>query len=146
MQENWNNYLSQLRLTNPAKERIESIVQELGIIYPGITFNDIFISQAKKETGIGLKSLWLLSESVMVECKNFITDDDYDLISLKSLSYFKITKKNFIVSQEPKDTSEVFIYGLFFTGSMNCSLSAYGMNCKYAMDIANKYIIPNIAV
>lgn len=146
MKKSWNSYLSQLGLTGPVINRVESIVRELGIIYSGITFKDIFISQVKKETGVELKSLWLLSESMVVECKNFVTEDDYDLISLKSLSYVRITKNSFQVDQEPRDASEVFLYGLFFTGSMNCSMSAYGMNCKYAMKIADKYIIPNVVV
>lgn len=145
MKEDWTNYFSVINLPEKAKEIALKKCSEIEYLC-GIEIADIFISEVKKETGIDYKSLWLFSSDEKVfECKNFITEDDYDILCLhKNVAYYNIVKKNLDDIDNPTEISTMTVNSYIRGISMTCDFMATGLNCKYLIDISRKYYLPNL--
>ena len=146
MKENWNNYFSVIRLPEKLIEIITKKCSEIESLC-SVELVDVFVSNVRKESGEEYKSLWFFSsDEKAFECKNFITDDDYDILCLhKNVAYFNIIKKELDDVENPSNESSMTVNCYIRGISMVCDFSATGVNCKYLVAISKKYYISNMS-
>ncbi len=146
MIEKFEDYLGSLQLTKVVKDRIEEIIilnrkiKEMDIL-------DIFICELKnKEGSRNYTSLWLFGEKYCIECKSFLTKNDFDLTPIKNkIDYCSISPIDF----DLENTTEKSIVNIHFkfvssgTG-MTGNLIATEINCLSALNLYRKYIISNL--
>ncbi len=80
MLDKFEDYLGVLPLTQVVRERIDTVI-DLNAKIVNADFMDIFICEMKdKEGAKEYTSLWLFTNSLLVECKNFLSEDDFDVV------------------------------------------------------------------
>jgi hypothetical protein len=143
MKKSFDEYLKSIGLADPLKNRVAIILEDYKQICAQ-PINDIFISEFLKEDGTReYESLWLFSDDFMMEAKNFISADDFDIAPLsKLISYYKINKKEYRF-EKPTDQSKLTIE--FSTKhKIRGTLKASKTNCFDLWKIYLKYIKPNL--
>ena len=146
MKESFKNYCAAIGMSEVAQERVERVITELTSLYDNMQFDDIFINDMFRNGERTFASIWLFNEKYIVECKEFMTDDDYDLaIFDKTVQYFNIRKKDYSDLENPTEKSNITIDATFgYNAGLTCSFMANGKNCKYALNVAKKYFISKL--
>ena len=138
-------YLKDISVSDVVIARIKLIIQECQMLSPG-KIQDIFMNDFITDDGTReYDSLYLFTDSFVMEAKQFTTTDDYDLTLIKNtIYYWTLNKKDFDLVT-PSEKSRLYIrinlesaMGAEFKGSKN--------NCIYLMQIFKKYILPNFKV
>lgn len=130
-------------LSEVAQKRVDVLLGELSTIYEGIELNDIFINELNRNGERTFQSIWLFSDKHIIECKDFLSSDDFDLAVFKdNVQYFNIIKKEYTELENPSEKSSVSIHVTFGKVELSADFTAIGINCKYALTIAKKYFIP----
>lgn len=138
-------YFNELVLSESIKNRIQDIATNISLLYTGIEFSDIFLNNITNSGILEFTSLWLFSENYVVECKNFINEDDFDLTVLnKNVLYFNVKKSDYDDWENPTACSRVVFNMLVNNGKLSCNLNASGVNCKYAFKIVQKCFLRNM--
>lgn len=138
-------YLTDIAVSDVAKNRISAILSNLSTLYANMSFQDIFLCEIMNNGVREYTSLWLFSDSHVVECKNFLNQDDFDLAGIKNnVLYFNIKKSDYDNLENPIPNSNISISILFNNARLSCNLIANGENCKYAINIARKYFLANM--
>ncbi|NQY07523.1 MAG: hypothetical protein HRT68_15335, partial [Flavobacteriaceae bacterium] len=96
MLEKFEDYLGQLPLTRAIKGRIEEVIN-LNMKIKELDIQDIFICELKNEEGSRTyTSLWLFTKTHSIECKNFLTQNDFDIVPhLNRIGYCSISPTNY---------------------------------------------------
>jgi len=141
-------YLDILPLTQVVKERIEEVIN-LNSKLLGVEFLDIFICDLKNNEGAkNYTSLWLISTEYLIECKSFLSNNNFDLVRYKNkVGYCSIQPIEYdfeTVSEKSSVLIHCNIGGSSSMGSVSCSLIATEENCTKALEIYQKYLITNI--
>lgn len=145
METSFEHYFTDLAISSVMKERIEYICHEITDLY-NVKIEDLFLCDiVKNDAGREFTSLWLFVDNYVIECKEFINNDDYDLINLNKtgVTYFNIRKSNFTKFCEPSDNSNVIIL-IRMSNHLNCNFMATGKNCKHLIEISKKYFIAKL--
>lgn len=140
MKEEFEAYLNDINVAQPVKNRVDVILKEISSLYEGLVITDIFVCQVKNEE-VNYTSLWLFGAGFCIECKDFLSQDDFDLAYLNGNVYYMRFHKINMKQNEVKDNSVLTFSAQI--SNMSCTLVAVGKNCAYAMDIANKYYYKN---
>lgn len=142
----FNDYFSDIALSETMKSRIQDLCNSIGFLYENIDFKDIFLCDImNNDKNKEYTSLWLFSETHIVECKNFMSQEDFDLAGInKNILYFNIKSSKYDDWNNPKPDSMVSISTILNSGKLTCNFIASGNNCKYAVKIAKKYLLPNM--
>lgn len=143
MLEQYEAYLGVLPLTKSVKDKIEeTIVLNKKIVAAKIL--DIFICDIKNLDGTKTyTSLWLFTDTLAIECKNFLTKHDFDMAQYhKSIRYCSIEPIEFDLDT-PTNLSSVKV-SWTFNSSVTGTLTATEDNCIKAFEIYKKYIVANI--
>ena len=112
----------------------------------GWEIEDIFVSEyLDGETRI-YESLWIFAGELLGEAKAFITDQNYDIIRLKtSIEYVNFISKDFFMSGE-QSNNESRLTVVFISQRMTSStLKASRSNCIYLRNILRDRLLPNVA-
>lgn len=137
-------YFSDILISEVAKRRIEEIYNEIKDLYNNIKIDDVLLCDVINNGNRDYINLWFFGHNIVIECKEFMSKDDFDLAILDgNITYFNIKKRNYITTQEPRSDSNVTIDAILNNGRITCNLMATGKNCKYAIMIAKKYLITN---
>jgi hypothetical protein len=147
MKEGWkpefNKYLESLGVQEPLLKRIWTIHEFYEKICPeGI--KDIFVNEyIKGDETREYESLWFFSETYLMEAKQFITKDDFDITPFKNIiNYVKFIKQNYDFEKaEEKSRLNLIIK---MDTNVNGTLKASKGNCDYLKKIIEKYIVPNL--
>lgn len=141
----FNDYFSDIALSGIMKTRIQDLCNSIESLYCGIEFMDIFLCDIINNGSKEYTSLWLFNENHIVECKNFMYQDDLDLTGInKNVLYFNVRKSNYDNWDNPGINSNVAIDIVLNSGKLSCNFIANGANCKYAINIAKKYFLSNM--
>lgn len=139
----YNSYLENLPLTKAVKGRIEEVLNFNRQIHD-FDFDDIFVCEMKNEEGArNYTSLWLFTKQYCVECKDFLSNNDFDITPIENnITYCSIEHRDFNLI----DSNEKSFVKLHFTFQFNLSgdMISTEENCKWALHIYKKYILPNI--
>ena len=138
-------YLEDINVSEITQKRIEEIYDSIRQLYETVEIEDIFVCDFNNNGNKEFTSLWFFTNNQIIECKNFMTKEDFDLTGLKkNVIYFNLKKANFDKWDAPEDNSSINIDILFNSGKLSGNLNSSGKNCKYAVDIAKKYFLPNM--
>lgn len=144
MKEEFYNYFSDILISEVTKERIEQIYNEIKDLYNNIEIDDVLLCDVINNGNKDYINLWFFGKNAAIECKNFMSVDNFDLAIInENITYFNIKKWNYVTTSEPRSDSSVIVDTVFNSGKVTCNLMATGKNCKYATMIAKKYLITN---
>lgn len=87
MKEEFEAYLNDINVAQPVKNRVDVILKEISSLYEGLVITDIFVCQVKNEE-VNYTSLWLFGAGFCIECKDFLSRDDFDLAYLNGNVYY----------------------------------------------------------
>lgn len=143
MLDQFEDYLGLLPLTKTIKSRINSCLTLNSKIIPDDIL-EIFISDIKdKEGARTYTSLWIITDKYCMECKNFLSQYDFDVINYKNnLRYCSIKFKDFDLETATESSS--LTVSCAFTDQGGANYMATGTNCLKAYDIYKNYFVKNI--
>lgn len=148
MLEKFEEYLGQLPLTKAIRRRIEEVIT-LNMKIKELDIQDIFICELKNEEGSRTyTSLWLFTQDYSIECKNFLTENDFDIVPhMKRVGYCSIAPLNFDF-EETNENSSIKVHFSYSIKSGMAGISgdliATEQNCIHAFHIYKKYVISNL--
>jgi hypothetical protein len=136
-------YLKAIGMTEPLIERVDSVHSFYEtLLHDEVT--DIFVSEYVTEDGIRqYESLWFFSAEYVLEAKQFIKQDDFDITPIRGLiKYWKVEKKEYDF-REATTASRCTVIFTTEPGT-SATFKASGMNCDKIRDIALRLMIPNL--
>jgi len=143
MIEKFESYLQQLQLSNVVRSRIDEV---LILNYNMINKEIIEIFMGEVKSVIGRKtftSLWLFTDEFAIECKEFLSKNDFDIAPYKNrIQYCSIKADNSDFSTY--DINSFIEIKLHFIDSITGTLTASGENCQHAYELYKSLIIPNV--
>lgn len=141
--DDFSGYIDKLNISSTMRNRIDKVlIMNQKIINDD--FKDIIINDTKNQDGaLNYNSLWIFSEKYIIECKNFMSETNFDIAPLrKNVSYAYIKTSNFdLDSASLASTIEVYFS---FEKDFSGTLTASGINCNQVIKIYKTYIIENI--
>lgn len=145
MKEDWINYFAEIQLPPRLITNVENKIIEVQSIF-GVEIEDVFISNRRTESGVSFLSLWLFTSDKALECKNFVSEDDYDILVVKNkVFYVNIKKTNYTDLENPTGDSNLVCNCYMSNTNLSCSFNALGVNCKYLMNIIKTRYISNVS-
>lgn len=123
MKEEFEAYLNDINVAQPVKNRVDVILKEISSLYEGLVITDIFVCQVKNEE-VNYTSLWLFGAGFCIECKDFLSRDDFDLAYLNGNVYYMRFYKINMKQNEVKDNSVLTFSAQI--SNMSCTLMAVG--------------------
>lgn len=144
MRSEFANYLKVIGMTDVLIKRVGEVYDFFQSICPE-EITDVFVTDFLREEGNrDYESLWFFSKGYVMESKNFVTKDEFDMTPLlKNIYYWLIEKQdyNFLKATEK---SRLRIKVNFNPGlGMSGDLKASKENCDYLKDIFRKHFLPN---
>lgn len=145
MKENIVDYLKRIEMSEVVINRVSRIHDEISQLFGTKEIEAALICDVNNNGLRDLTSLWFFSPSMVYECKHFMVSDDYDVTPIKkNVVYFNVVKDNFSFDKDPEENSQVTMNALSINGKITMNFHVTGTNCKYAIEIARKYLIPNV--
>jgi len=143
MREEFTKYLESIGITKALCERIETIYKFYQERCPD-EITGIFITDYMKEDGSReYENLWFFSEKFVMEAKQFITKDDFDLTPIKKrVFYWKMQKQDYDL-KKATEKSRLYLEFSLDTGIRGV-FKAAKENCDYLREIILKYVAPNL--
>lgn len=143
MIEKFESYLSTLPLTGAIRTRInEVLILNDRII--SLDIEDIFICEMKNKEGERTyTSLWLFTDTYCMECENFLTTEDFDIVVYKKKVKHAAIKPIEFDFLETSSKSSIQI-NCYLTEGTSCNLIGTETNCMQALKIYQKYFLANL--
>lgn len=108
--------------------------------YYEMGFDEVFICNNLKNGQEEYPSLWLFTGQDAVECKNFLTDFNIDILRYKNnVIYINIMADNGEALSKPEQTSKMKVE-VAVMNDARCTFEAYGMNCQKLSGIAKRFL------
>lgn len=108
--------------------------------YYEMGFDEIFISNVMEGDHEEYPSLWLFSDQDVVECKDFLTHFDIDIVKYKSnVLYINIIANKGTVLYDPEKNSKMKLE-VSIMENARCTFEAYGMNCIKLSGIVKRFL------
>lgn len=136
-------YLSSISATDQVMGRVELILNFYKEVCPE-DIKDIFICETIKSDGnIEYQSLWLFSEKYAMEAKNFLIQDDFDIMPINKLITYCDVQKTEYDFNNISEGSRLFVK-VSVTHMINGEFRASKANCNFLKTIILKYFVPNL--
>jgi hypothetical protein len=136
-------YLKTISMSDALIARIQVVFQECQLICPEELISILVSEYIKDDDTREYEGLWLFSEKFIMEAKQFVTNDDFDLsVIKKNVTYCQITKKDFDFSKSSEKSRLSIQFSL--SDNLGCSLKSSKDNCDYLMKIITMHVIPNL--
>jgi hypothetical protein len=127
----FNEYFSDLGVSQVVRSRVERFFKIYRSLFPGITFEDIFISNSVDENGkFVFGSLWIWAGERWFEARNFQLQDKFDAMHTSGVRYWIISSEKYDMDEEVTDESRLSIEATF-TNQLKGDFAATGINCIY---------------
>jgi hypothetical protein len=134
-------YLEEIEMAEPAIARVETLLKWYSIYLDGM--RDIFIADIYDGESIRrYLNLWIITDTLMVECKNFLISDNIDFTRLDDVNYIEINKSELETPFGPYTNKSVYNIGLRYDNPTIAIMMAAGNNCKYLHLLVVKYFLP----
>lgn len=142
MKTEWKTYLKSIGIKNLFLKRAEEVLDFYQQFYKD-QIKDIFVTEhIDKEGNRQYESLWLFSESSIMEAKQFLTVDNFDSTPLKNQVHYWRIKKTEYNFMESSDKSRMLLE-FYLLPEVSGTLKASRKNCDYLKALFLKYFIPN---
>lgn len=139
MNKNDLNWYREIGFADAVVNSAEEILSRVESYYE-MEFDEIFISNIQNENHEEYPSLWLFSEQDAVECKNFLTRFDIDIVKYKgNVRYVNIITDNKETLNTPTVASTMKL-AIALADDVKCIFDAKGQNCKKLSGIAKRYL------
>jgi len=136
-------YLNSISATDQVMARVEIILNFYKEACPE-DIMDIFICETIKSDGNReYQSLWLFSEKYAMEAKNFLIQDDFDIMPIKNLMTYCDVQKTEYDFNNASEGSRLLVK-ISVTHMLNGELRASKANCNFLKSITLKYFVPNL--
>jgi hypothetical protein len=144
MKEDFANYIKSIGITEVLQKRIATIYEYFEKMCPD-EITGIFVTDyIKDDVSREYEHLWFFSEKYLMEAKQFVAKDDFDMIKLKKkVSYWNIKAQDYDF-KKATEKSRLNVYVSFLDKELTAHLKAARENCDYLMNIVLKHVIPNI--
>lgn len=142
--EKLNEYLKEFNLLDtPLQERINEIINYMVKISPE-EIKDVFISEYITSEGQKVyENLWGITESFVLEAKNFRAEIDIDLTKYTNkLNYMQLKTESYDF-ENVNQNSRMTLY-LHITHGFSASFKATGLNCRKLDYLIKSYFKSNI--
>lgn len=145
MKENIVDYLNRIGMSEAVINRVSYIHDEISQLFDTKEIDAALICDVTNNGVREFTSLWFFTSSMAFECKRFMVSDDYDVTPIeKNVVYFNVIKDSYSFDKDPGDNSQVTMNALSINGKITMNFHVTGENCKYAIEIARNYLIPNV--
>jgi len=136
-------YLEAIDMPEIFRKRVFMIYEFYHKICPE-EIKSVFVTDYLNEDGTRqYENLWFFSEKCIMEAKQFITKDDFDIMQIKKItSYMEIQKENYDFNKATEKSKISLFFGLKI--AIQCQIKASKENCDYLKEIILKYFIPNL--
>ena len=139
MNKNDLNWYREIGFADAVVNSAEEILSRVESYYE-MEFDEIFISNIQNENHEEYPSLWLFSEQDAVECKNFLTRFDIDIVKYKgNVRYVNIITDKKETLNTPTVASTMKL-AIALADDVKCIFDAKGQNCKKLSGIAKRYL------
>jgi hypothetical protein len=145
MRQEWLSYLDEIGVPQRHIGIVEKKIDEVSKIF-GVEILRIFISNKRTEDQQEeFKSLWLFTADKAIECKNFISKDDYDVLYFDhKVTYVNIIKSNYDDRDNPVQESSLSAICFLTTSNLSCTLNAVNINVKFLLNIIKEVYLANL--
>lgn len=136
-------YLVTIEMPEIFRKRVFAIYDFYHKICPE-EITGVFVTDYLNEDGTRqYENLWFFSEKCLMEAKQFITKDDFDITPIKNIkSYIQIKKENYDFNKATEKSKINLTLGERF--ALECLIKASKENCDYLKEIILKYFIPEL--
>lgn len=143
MKTEWVEYLESIGVKGPFLKRVEEVLDFYVKVHPA-EIQDIFVTEyMDKDGNRQYESVWLFSETSMMEAKQFLKEDDFDSAAAgKQVKYWRIKKEEYDFKQASAKSRVMLEFSL--TSGISGQLKASRENCDHLKSILLKHIIPNM--
>ena len=145
MKPEFTEYFTAVGMPNTVQNRIEAIYEYYVDICPE-QLDDVFVTDLVKEDQTrSFQSLWFFSASLMMEAKDFVSKDDFDMTGMRNkVTYWSIEKQSYDFMRAV-ESSRLSLKFSLSTGVVG-NLKATGKNCDYLRGIILKYVKANMVM
>lgn len=135
-------YLESIDASRVVRERIATIYDFYRRTCPE-EITGIFVTDYIKEDGTRTyENLWFFSGSFVMEAKNFLAEDDFDLATLEQPPVYLTVKKKDYDFTKATDKSRLYLDFYLAVGSeFRATLKASRENCDFLRDIISTYLL-----
>ncbi len=146
MKEEFVDYLNSIGVSKTAQKKVADVHK----FYEMVTSEEItaiFVTDYVNEEGQReYENLWFFTNSLVMEAKQFLTADEYDMVPLKgNIGRWEIKKQSYDFEQATSASRLSLEFtlgeGLTLAGA---TLRGSEVNCDYLRDIFIAYVIPNL--
>ncbi len=139
MNKNDFNWYREIGFADTVVNTAEDIASRVESYYE-MKFDEIFISNIQNDNHEEYPSLWMFTEQDAVECKNFLTRFDIDVVKYKgNVRYVNIITDDKETLNTPSSTSTMKL-AVSLSDDVKCIFDAKGLNCKKLSGIAKRYL------
>jgi hypothetical protein len=143
MKEELKKYLESIGITETLCKRVETIYEFYREIWLD-EITDIFVTEYIKEDGAReYENLCFFSGKHVMEAKQFIKKDDFDITPIKNRIYYWRLQKQDYDFKKATEKSRLHLEVYLDTG-VHGDFKASKENCDYLKDIILKYVLPNL--
>lgn len=144
MKNEFEEYLNSINASEVVKNSVNECIKDVEWLY-SLEIKDIFVNTNMDKGSVVYSSLFLFTESHVVECKSFMNLKDYDLACFfKGIQYIDTKLTDFSEEGMKSENALVNISVIFIPGNLTSDFFAVGQNCKTLVDLAKKYLYINI--
>jgi len=138
-------YLESIGTSQTLRERAETIFQFYRQLCPEEIVR-LFASDYIARDGTRVfGALWFLSENYVMEAKDFMTKDDFDLAPIaKPLPYLRVQKEDYDFQKATDKSRLHLICGI--NDKVGGELKASKENCDFLRDLIREYLLPRMKV
>jgi hypothetical protein len=143
MKQGFQEYLASLELTDPVKARVESVLEFYAVLAPE-EIESIFVTDYLDQNGARFfESLWLFSKGYVMEAKQFISQDDFDIGPLGRLFWIAVRKENYDFKTATA-ASRLNIEYRNLASEFGGQLRASGKNCDNLRQVLVERLVPRL--
>jgi hypothetical protein len=144
MNEKLDKYFEMFNLSKAYQDRIIDIYDFYKNECPE-TIQDVFISEYIASDKRQFENVWFFSENYIMEAKNFIISDDFDMDIIKdNVSHWKIKKIQYDFENTTSESRMVL--GILLHHRRSGLFKASEKNCDNLKEIFKNYIKPNFEI
>ena len=143
MKTEWAEYLESIGVKGLFFKRVEEVLDFYVKVHPAEIL-DMFVTEyLDKDGNRQYESLWLFSKTSIMEAKQFLKEDDFDLAAArKQVKYWTIKKEEYDFKEaSPKSRMTL---GFSLATGISGELKASRENCDHLKTLFFKHIIPNV--
>ncbi len=143
MKTEWAEYLESIGIKELFLKRVDEVLDFYVKVYPS-EIQDIFITEySDKDGNRQYESVWLFSETSIMEAKQFLKEDDFDSAAArKQVKYWKVQKEQYDFKQASAKSRMTVTFTL--TTGIGGQLKASRENCDHLKTVFFKHIVPNV--